>query len=118
MKRTRRVIAAIVILASLALAPGHTATPAESLFQKAIVKELGEGDPEGAIPLYQNVLDVSGGDQRLAAKARLHMGACLERIGKWDEAEKIYLQMIDENRASIQDAVEAARANLEGMKEK
>jgi tetratricopeptide (TPR) repeat protein len=95
--------------------PLHADTQAQTLFDQAMIKESGERDPEAARKLYQEVIDQAGDDHRLAARARLHMGACLEQLGKREEAEQLYLQIINESASSIKEAVQAAQSNLERL---
>jgi tetratricopeptide (TPR) repeat protein len=114
--RRRYSLFLIIFLCGLTLRSTALAeSRAESLFQNAMIKENGERDPEAALALYQQAIDQAGSDHRLVAKARLHMGNCLERLGKSKEAEEIYLQIINESTANLVEAVQAAQANLERL---
>jgi Tol biopolymer transport system component len=79
------------------------------LFQPAVHLEEVKGDLQAAIPLFQRVAREST-DRSLAAKARLRIGLCYEKLGS-TEARKAYQDVL--NKFSDQSEVtEEARARL------
>jgi hypothetical protein len=87
------------------------------LFQKALVKESVERDLNGAIRLYQRVIDESQADRATAGEARLRMGLCFEKLGKPSVAEKIYRRIVSEPAGIASDVTRQARTNLRRIEE-
>lgn len=81
-------------------------------FQKALAKERGEGDLEGAIALYLKVVEEAK-DEALAAKAQYRIGLCYEKLGK-QEAQKAFQKVID-NYPTQHETVKAAREKLSSL---
>ena len=82
------------------------------LFQKALAKERAEGDLQGAIALYQQVIDDSQ-DEALAAKAQLRIGLCYEKLGSQAaEKAKEAFQKVIANFPAHSDQVKIAREKL------
>lgn len=110
MRKYSILIAILVVLAfslgGLSLQNGY------DLFQKALTKERAEGDLEGAIALYQKVIQATQ-DESLAAKAQLRIGICYEKLGK-QEAEKAYQKVI-EDYPYQRETVETAKRRLSGL---
>src|SRR5437870_3563658 len=69
----------------------------EDLFQKAILKESVERDPDAAIHLYQQVLDQAHENRTLTGEVRLRMAICFEKVGKPLRAEGLYRQILAES---------------------
>ncbi len=114
--RSRYRIAFPVVLVLVGLnraMPSHAASHAQALYDEALLKETGERDPETALTLYQLVIDRAGNDHRLKAQAQLHMGSCLERLGRPKEAEALYLKIIHDSSTTLAEAAQAAQTNLE-----
>ena len=65
----------------------------EKLYQKALVKEEGEGALLEAISIYNQVADDQNAEKTLQAKALLHIGMCYEKLGK-QEAVKAYQRVV------------------------
>jgi tetratricopeptide (TPR) repeat protein len=94
----------------LALAmQGTTRLSSLDTFQKALVKEKAEGDLEGAIALYQKVVE-KGEDEALAAQAQLHVGMCYEKLGL-GKAREAYEKVI-ERFPKQEESVRTAREKL------
>jgi len=64
------------------------------LLRAAIEKEEVDGDLQGAIDIYKEIVAQYGGNRAIAAKAQLHIGLCYEKLGL-KEALKAYQHVID-----------------------
>lgn len=105
------VLSAILIAAFVAVdVLPCTAQSPEQLFQKALVKEEGEGALQDAIDLYIKVTDNNKAGQSLRAKALLHVGMCYEKMGTL-EAVKAYQRLVN-SFPSQKDEVAIARERL------
>ena len=99
-----------LIQGMLALAQKQDA--ADVLLQKAIQKEMVDGDLKGAIELYKEVVNVRGVTNRVAAEALVRMGQSYERIGSID-ARKTYERVVREY--SQTEAANEAKRRLDGL---
>lgn len=71
----------VLCLALLTLTPGAFGqTRAEDLFQQALRMERVSGNLEGAIQLYQQVVDT--GDRALGARALVRIAESYEKLGR------------------------------------
>jgi hypothetical protein len=104
-------IAVLLCLMALSV-PVFAAERTEELFQRALIKESVERDLEGAIHIYQRVVDEAGSDNGLIADARLRMAICFEKLDKPDYAEGIYRQLLAKTKGASADVVQQARTNL------
>lgn len=86
----------LILVATLAVVgnPLSLAQTPEQLYQKALMKEKGEGAMEDAIRLYNQIADNSNADQSLRAKALLHIGMCYESMDA-REAVKVYQRLVN-----------------------
>ena len=84
----------LIALFALLLAPTSFAQTAEELFQQATQKERVEGDLNGAIALFERVVD-SSSDRNLTARALLKIGENYERLGR-DNATEAYQRIVDQ----------------------
>ena len=82
----------------------------EQIYQKALMKEEGEGNLPDAIEFYSQVVDHSDANKSLQAKALLHIGMCYEKLGK-QEATKAYQNLVD-NFPGQKNEVAIARERL------
>ena len=90
----RLLTAACTVAALLSGAPLLAETIAE-IYQAALMAEKGAGDLQKAIGLYESVVDQHDpdkGEQRLAARARLRIGICQEKLGLY-KAREVYTQI-------------------------
>lgn len=71
-----------------------------------------ERDPQGAVELYQQILDEKEASPARKAKAQLRMGICFEKLGKPDYAERVYRQIINPAGNVPMEIVQQAQANL------
>ena len=69
-----------------------------------------EGDLEGAIAVFNEIIKKYSDDRIVAAQAQLYIGLCYERMGR-AEAKKAYHMVID-NYPGSGDVVNAARQRL------
>lgn len=68
---------------------------AEDLYQAALMKAEAEGDLNGAIKLFQDILTKFPDKRDIAASAQLHIGLCYEKLGL-KEAEKAFQKVISD----------------------
>jgi Tol biopolymer transport system component len=86
--------AAFLALAAALLTTGASAqTRAEDLFQRALRMERVTGDLEGAIRLYEQVVDT--GDRTFGARSLVRIAESYERLGR-EGARDAYLRIIEE----------------------
>jgi Tol biopolymer transport system component len=92
---TRRVIAAVIVLALVAATSGYAQQTAEELYQAGLYQEEVQGDLESAIDLYRRILDEFSDNRTVGAKAQLHIGLCYEKLGQ-RQAQQAYQRVIDD----------------------
>lgn len=110
-RQTCRVIS-LLPLSLLTLTPGAFGqTPAEDLFQQALRMERVAGDLEGAIRLYEQVVDT--GDRVLGARALVRMAESYQKLGQ-EGARQAYARIIDEFGDQTEQ-VELARERLAAL---
>lgn len=80
------------------------------LLRAAIEKEEVEGDLQGAIDLYKEIIVKYGGNRAIAAKAQLRIGMCCEKLGL-SEAQNAY-QKVVENYPDQAEEVKMAKEKL------
>jgi Tol biopolymer transport system component len=86
----------IVILGAM-LSPAdsyHQTDDPGVLLRAAMEKEAVEGDLQGAIDLYKQIVAKYEDHRAIAAKAQLHIGLCYEKLGL-KEAQKAFQNVID-----------------------
>ena len=89
------------LLGSLNLSAPLWAASAQKLFEQGLFTETGERNPEKALDYFRQAAQEAGPrNPGLLADARLHMGRCLSKLGKTDEALGIYL-VITKNPAGV-----------------
>ncbi|OVE78908.1 hypothetical protein BVY01_04095, partial [bacterium I07] len=84
-------------------------------FERALYMEESEGDLEKAIDLYQKVIDQFHRESETAAKAKLHIGICYQKLGL-KKAEEVFQSVIKEYPEE-KDVVREAEVRLAGIKE-
>ena len=72
------VIASAMVLVLIGATVAHPQQTAEELYQAALYQEEVKGDLEGAIGLYQRILNEQSSNRVVSAKAQLHIGICYE----------------------------------------
>ena len=79
------------------LAPIQEALSQESageLYEAALFKKEADGDLEGAIQLFINIITKFSEERKIAAKAQLQIGMCYEKLGL-KQAQKAYQRVVD-----------------------
>lgn len=112
MNQKKKFIIAVSLLvgASFLFAGLGQQETAKQLFEKAIYFEETKGDLEKAIEVYEQVIKEFPDERAIAAKAQLHIGICLEKLG-FQEAEKAFLKVVD-YYSDQAEAVKAAKEKL------
>lgn len=80
------------------------------LLRAAIEKEDVDGDLQGAIDLYSQIITKYGDHRAIAAKAQLHIGLCYEKLGL-KEAQEAYQKVVDDYPGQAE-SVKLAREKL------
>jgi Tol biopolymer transport system component len=108
-------IALIAVLGALLSIAGSTQQAADPgvLLRAAIEKEEVDGDLQGAIVLYRQIIASYGKNAAVAAKALYRLGQCHERLGN-REAQNAYHRLIDEYPGQKEE-VAMARARLAAL---
>ncbi len=86
----------------------------KQLYQKALIKEEGEGLLQEAIDIYEKIVENSDAERSLRANAQLHIGRCYEKMGKKQATkayEKILKQFSDQSNI-----VAIAKTRLQRLK--
>src|SRR4030042_3965135 len=91
----------------------HSQQSAEDLYQAALLKKEAEGDLNGAIKIFQDILTRFPGKRDIAAKSQLQIGLCYEKLGL-KEAEKAFQKVISDFPEQ-QEAVKQAREKLSSL---
>jgi len=110
MSRNWTTIVAGVILTGFVGAGGVWAegSGAEDLFYQGWYAETSEGDLEKAIGFYRKAVEREREEQEVAARAQLQIGACLEKLGRADEAAAAYRTVLDKFGGQRETAEKAA----------
>ena len=110
-KLTATLFSIVILAVSLSLAGGiRQADDPGVLLRAAIEKEEVDGDLQGAIDLYKQIIASHGSNRAIAAKAQLRIGMCFEKLGL-REAQKAYQQVID-NYPDQADAIKIAKERI------
>lgn len=92
-------------------------TDPEVAYREALFEEVDAGNLEKAVELYSRILEEAGTSKPLKAKALVRRGYCLEKLGRRDEAEQIYRDVL-ERFPSEERATKLARARLTALDHK
>lgn len=103
-------IAILFVVPLLSLQEVPTQESAEKLYEAALFKKEAEGDLEGAIEILRRIVAEFPEKRKIAAKAQLQIGKCLEKLGL-KEAMKAYQKVID-NYPDQTEAVLEARVKI------
>jgi Tol biopolymer transport system component len=107
-----QLVATLTLLAALTLHAAQKNDPARVMFEAAKKKELVDGDLNGAIKQYKDIVSKFAGDHAIAADALIRMADCYQRLGD-AESRKIYERVLHDY-ADQKEAVNTARARLGG----
>ncbi|MDA2925112.1 hypothetical protein MYX65_10785 [Acidobacteria bacterium AH-259-L09] len=85
-----------------------------SLYQQAVHEEEAVGNAAAAIELYRRVVAAPEGDRVVAAKAELRLAALLAKVGRMEEAETHYENIVSSygGDPALAEIVKAAREKL------
>ncbi len=108
--RQRRVATMVLVLALTWTATGYAQQTAEELYQAGLYQEEVQGDLEGAVEIYRQILDEFSDSRTVGAKAQLHIGICYEKLGL-GEAQQAYRGVINNYPEAAQE-VAVARQRL------
>jgi Tol biopolymer transport system component len=86
---------------------------AGELYEKALYVEVGQGNLQKAIGLYQDIVQRFPENREVAAKALLHIGLCQEKLGN-QEALKAYQRLIADYPGQKEE-VALAKERLAGL---
>jgi len=92
--KARNLIGLVLALALMWTAEAAAQQTAEELYQAGLYQEEVQGDLQGAIAVYQSILQEHPQNRVVAAQAQLHIGLCLEKLGLI-EARQAYRDVID-----------------------
>jgi hypothetical protein len=87
----------------------------EIALQAGIKKETVDGDLPGAIQIYEKIVRL-GRSPLAIAKARLHIGACHEKLGDFQAAARVYEEIIAEGQRGGQRAADVQEPLQEAWK--
>ena len=106
----------IAVLAFILIAVGPVAaqTNPEELLESGVYKADVEGDLEGAIEIFENIIAEHADNREATARALLHLGSSYERLGNL-KAEDAYQRLIDEY-GDQQAIVSEARMRLQKIR--
>jgi len=107
---TRLVLAAVALGV---LAGAQSQDRPEVQLKAAVYKETVEGDHQGAIALYKQIVANASVPRPIAAAALLGLGGCYEKLGQQD-ARKVYERLLAEYSDQAQEAA-AARQRLAAL---
>ena len=96
MKTNKPCLILILIIVGLFLS-GIDAFPqqtADQLYEKALYLEEAKGELQGAIDIYNTIVETKDADQSFQAKSLLHIGMCYEKLGM-KEATKAYQRLVN-----------------------
>ena len=85
-----------------------------NLFQQGLAKERAEADLRGAIQVYEQVVQDTAADRKLAAQALFRIGECRRALGN-AEAPKAYERII-RDYPDQQDVVAKAQTRLAALR--
>jgi len=91
--RLRLVLAVAVVAAVFAARPA--AQQGYDVFQQGLAKERAAGDLDAAIQIYLRIVNDTGADRAVVAKALVQLAGCYEKLGS-PEARKSYQRVIDQ----------------------
>ena len=114
MHRLRLLALAVVALGALAAAQGQDRPDLQ--LKAAVYKETVEGDLQGAIALYKQIVSNAATPRPVAAAALLALGGCYEKLGEAQatEARKVYERLVADFADQSQQAAQA-RARLTAL---
>jgi Tol biopolymer transport system component len=112
--RAQRIALATFLIGALGGgSTAHAQQTAEEVYQAALYQEEVQGNLEGAIDGYEQILAAFRDNRSVAAKAQLHIGLCFEKLGL-TEAQQAYRRVIADYPDHT-DEVAVARERLNSL---
>lgn len=89
---------------------------AEEMYEAAVFKKDADGDMEGAIKIFRDIVERFPSNVEIAAKAQLQIGICYEKMGQKNnkQAQEAFQKVLD-NYPSQSDEVKIAREKLSAL---
>jgi Tol biopolymer transport system component len=86
---------------------------AEEMYEAAVLKKDADGDMEGAIKIFREIVERYPDNVEIAAKAQLQIGICYEKLGQKSikEAQAAFQKVLD-NYPGQKEAVKRAKEKL------
>lgn len=108
-----------IILVAFPLLLQQEALPqqsAEQLYEAALLKKNADGDLDGAIEIFRQILARFPEERTVAAKAQLQIGMCYEKLGKEKAklAQESFQKVINDYPKQVE-TVKVAREKLSGL---
>ncbi|MCJ7680389.1 MAG: tetratricopeptide repeat protein [Candidatus Aminicenantes bacterium] len=112
MNRKRVFVSAVLLVmaASLLFSGLVKQESAKELFERAVYLQETRGDLEGAMEVFQRIIQDFPKEREIASRAQLQIGICMEKLG-FEEAEKAFQKVVD-NFPDQTEAVKLAREKL------
>jgi Tol biopolymer transport system component len=95
MNKVQNSLVAALVLILLITGPAIAQTEPEELLESGVYMEEVEGNLEGAIAIFERIIDEFPGNRSVAARALLHLGSSYEKLGN-QRAEQAYQRLISE----------------------
>ena len=109
-KKVFLIVVILVIGVSLLFSGLVKQESAKELFERAVYLQETRGDLEGAVEVFQRIIQEFPQEREIAAKAQLQIGICLQKLGN-NEAQKAF-QAVLEKYPDQTEAVNIAREKL------
>ncbi|MFH1039384.1 MAG: tetratricopeptide repeat protein [PVC group bacterium] len=77
---------------------GPSVRAAADRLYRGLYREIALGEPAAAAEIYRSIAADSGSGPRLAGRAAVRLGICLEKMGKVSDAIECYQRALDEYR--------------------
>lgn len=113
MTRLSILLAVLLAMGSSLIAAQQSTASIEKLFASAEHKATVDGDLKGAIDEYRRIVDRSGANRALAARALVRMAEAYQKLGD-TEAQRIYARIV-RDYADQKDAAAEARVRLASL---
>lgn len=100
----------LLVTSVVLISGGDIQQSAEQLYQSGIYKEEVEGELEGAVKYYQQIIEQFPQNREIAAKAQYRLGICYEKLGL-KQAQEAFQKVVD-NYSDQAETVNLAREKL------
>jgi Tol biopolymer transport system component len=113
-KVSKSFLGVLVLAISLGVILGASVQQsAEEMYEAAVFKKDADGDMQGAIKIFREIVERYPHNVEIAAKAQLQIGICYEKMGQKtiEQAQEAFQKVLD-NYPGQTDAVKLAKAKL------